>query len=348
MNQPPASQEPDCRSVYDYLVYGLSLPERTLRSTSAMIGGAIRETTELVVPQAFKTSRSYTVFIGQMLDFLAKDVGGVQRPSDEQGDDKTKQIESFVARKAVGNFLELAGLAAVHVSPLVVLAVFSDIAYGSKAYLNELSAELKREGIIDQSATITNSAELLDAVGKVSETTSEAFNLPPLSVEGLKETIEQTRTAVKGIDPAKLIPQDEIDRLWLDMRQMATRENLNLFQFSSAVTLYTLNRMATIGKTALSTVRVAGNMMDQHIFDHYRNSLEAFAKEGFYKTVARVSEPHFAAVWNNFSFERHTITEDVVSGKMAGRVWDGLRGWFTSKTDGPNQDNAIEIIEPFE
>ncbi len=351
MNNESEPREPDCRSVYDYLLYGLSIPERTLRSSSAMIGGAIRETTELVVPQAFKTSRSYTVFIGQMLDFLARDVGGVQRPSDQQADDKTKQMESFVARKAVGNFLELAGLAAVHVSPLVVLAVFSDVAYGSKTYLNELNEELKREGIVDESTTITNSAELLDAVGKVSETTSEAFNMPPLSVEGIKETIEQTKAAVQKIDPSKMIPQHEIDRLWLDMHQMAKKENLNLFQMSSAMTLYTLNRMATVGKTALSTVRVAGNMIDQHIMDYYRKSLDEFAEQGFYKTVSRVSEPHLSAVWNNFSFERHTITEDVVSGKMAGRVWDGLRGWFIDKqaeAKKSNDDNAIEILEPFD
>ena len=349
MNHEQKPRDPDCRSVYDFLIYGLSLPERTLRSTSAMVGGAIREATELVVPQAFRTSRSYTVFLGQMLDFLARDVGGVEREQDRQSDDKTKEMEAFVARKAVGNFLELAGLAAVHVSPLVVLAVFSDVAYGSSTYLNELSAELKREGIIEESATINNSAELLDAVGKAAETTSEAFNLPPLSVEGLKETIDQTRTAVQRIDPTKAIPQDEIDRLWIDMRSMARKENLNLLQMSSAMTLYSLNRMATVGKTALSTVRVAGNMVDQHILDYYRQSLDEFASEGFYKTVAKASEPHFAAVWNNFSFERHTITEDVVSGKMAGRVWDGLRGWFKSdKSTDSSDDNAIEIIEPIE
>ena len=47
---------PEPSSVTEYLLYGLSLPERTLRSTSAVVGGALRESTGLLVPQAFRSS----------------------------------------------------------------------------------------------------------------------------------------------------------------------------------------------------------------------------------------------------------------------------------------------------
>ena len=59
----PSAADPGIRSIYEYLTYGLSLPERALRSTSAMVGGALRESASLLVPQAFRDSKSYTCLL---------------------------------------------------------------------------------------------------------------------------------------------------------------------------------------------------------------------------------------------------------------------------------------------
>lgn len=50
MSAPVPGADPGIRSVYEYLTFGLSVPERTRRSTSAMIGGVLRESKELLVP----------------------------------------------------------------------------------------------------------------------------------------------------------------------------------------------------------------------------------------------------------------------------------------------------------
>ena len=82
---PPDSQQPTGKttpseiSVKDHLIYGLSLPERTLRSTSAVVAGTLRESAEMLVPQAFRSSTSYRTLIEQTLTFMAQDVGGVTR-----------------------------------------------------------------------------------------------------------------------------------------------------------------------------------------------------------------------------------------------------------------------------
>jgi hypothetical protein len=116
-------------SIYRQLLFGLSLPERAVRSTSAMVGGVLRESTSILVPQAFKSSKTYSIFVTQMIDILAHQIGGVK--ADENAPPSVSDEEGYVARKAVGNFVELAGVATVHLSPLTLLAIISDVAYGS-------------------------------------------------------------------------------------------------------------------------------------------------------------------------------------------------------------------------
>ena len=331
--------EPSSDQIYKYLMFGLSLPERAVRSTAAMVGGAIDQSANLLVPQAFRDSKTYNTFVKQMLDVVANDVGGVGAGDSKtdgaevvSGEDIEEDVEGYVAKKAVSTFIDLAGMATIHVSPLTVLAIVSDVAYGSKTYLDELTQELIKEGVIDDQSVINNATDLLDAIGSASSQTADALDTPPLSVDGLRETILQTQSAVANIDPALLIPQSEIESLWDDMQGMATREGVNVFEISSAMTMYTLEQVNTVSKGALTTIRVTGDLLDRHFFDHYRKGLEEINQQGIYAMVAQTSQPYLDAVWYNFAHDRPTITEDIVSGKMAGRVWDSVsnsfKGWL--------------------
>ena len=328
----PPADDPGYSSVRQYLLYTLSLPERTLRTGAGLVGGALRESTSLLVPQAFQNSTTYRVMVRQMLDFVSEDVGGVRRKEEAQAQ---PQVENFVARKTVGNFLELAGLATLHVSPLVVLAIVSDVAYGSQAYLKELSAELKQHGVIDQNSTIDHVDDLLEAVAKASQTTAHAFNTPPISVDGLKETIDQTRQAVLGINPTLVLPQAEVQRLWQEFHEVANREGVGILDISSAVTLRAMESIGTLGRGALSTVKVAGTLFDRHVIDHYALALAEVREQGLYATLAKTSEPYIEAVWQNFASDKVTITEDLVTGKLIGRAWSTVRRWFGG-ADVPN------------
>src|SRR3954471_7541157 len=86
--------DPGYAHVKKYLLYTLSLPERALRSGGAVIAGTIRESTNLLVPQAFQDSKTYTVMVRQMLDFLAEDVGGVARSGKAN---EAPPVQDFVA-----------------------------------------------------------------------------------------------------------------------------------------------------------------------------------------------------------------------------------------------------------
>jgi len=321
----PAAKDPGYARVRDFLLFGFSLPERTLRSATGVAGGTLRQSASLLVPQAFQDSKSYRVLIRQTLDFLVEDVGGVERKEDPAAPPK---VENFVARKAVGNFIELAGLATLHLSPIIVLAVVSDVVYGSKAYLKELAQDLKRQGVIAEDSTIDRVDDLLAAVAATAGTTASAFDTPPLSVDGLKETIDQTRQSVQSVDVTKVLPQAEVQRLWEEIQQTAASQGVDPLAVSSAMTLFALDKIAKVGQGALSTVRVAGTLVDRTVLEHYRTALGDIRRKGLYASLAQSSRPYVDAVWQNFSSSRTTLTEEIVTGRLIGKTWQTVRRWL--------------------
>ena len=319
-------EDPGYAGVRRFLLYGLSLPERALRTASGVVAGAARESASLLVPQAFRSSKTYTVLVQQTLDFMAEDIGGVEHAADPNAPPK---IENFVARKAVGNFVELAGMATFHLSPMLLLAVVSDVAYGSQAYLKEVAADLKQQGVIDRNSTIDHVDDLLKAVAHTASTTATAFDTPPLSVDGLKQTIDQTREAAKSIDVRQLVPEAELQRFWKEIHDTAAAaQGVDPLAVSSAMTLYALDKIATLGHGALSTVKAAGTLFDQHVLRHYAAALGDIRTRGIYASLAASSGPYIDAVWQNFSTRKTTITEDIFSGRLIGSAWQAVGRWL--------------------
>jgi hypothetical protein len=323
--QPPTPTDPGYASVRNFLLYTLSIPERTFRSGAGLVGGVVKESAALLVPQAFQDSTTYRVMVRQMLDFMCHNVAGVKCDPAATAE---PQVENFVARKAVGNFVEMAGMATLHVSPLTLLAIVSDVAYGSQAYLKELAEELKKQGVIDEQSTIHHVDDLLAAVAAASQTTASAFDTPPISVDGLKQTIDETRAALAAIDPTKVIPQAEMQSLWDEMHQLATREGVGLLEVSGTATLRMLDKAGTLSRGALSSVKVAGILLDRHVLDHYWTAMGEIREKGLYATLAETSSPYIEAVWHNFSSDRATFTEDVLSGRSLGQAWSAVSRWL--------------------
>jgi tryptophan synthase alpha subunit len=320
VSEPPGSSDAPAVTPAARVGYMLSIPERALRSGTGVVGGILRESAALVVPRSFQNSRTYGVMVQQMLDFLVHDVGGVEQ---QQGtESSTSGVDNFVARKTVGNFVDMASLATLHISPLLLLAAVSDLAYGSQVYLRELADELKAQGVIAPDSTIDHVNDLLTAVSDASAATSNAFNTPPLSAVALRETIEQTRAAIQSAKGANVIPQAEVRRMWEEIREIAQRENVGILAVSTAATLQAMNKFATLGRGALSTVKVAGSLLDKHVLDHYSQALSEIRSRGLYRSLAEGSRPYTAAVWENFQPRRSTITE----GLLSGRLWRAARG----------------------
>ena len=64
-------------SAVSNLLYGLSLPERLMRSVVGVTAGTAKEIAEFVVPQAFKDSKTYEIAVRNSIGFLVSGVGKV-------------------------------------------------------------------------------------------------------------------------------------------------------------------------------------------------------------------------------------------------------------------------------
>jgi hypothetical protein len=321
---PGQSTDTSDESLIDLLTYGLSIPERTARSVSAIAGGLVNETSARLIPAAFRSSRTYTVFVQQALDMMIHDVGGVKNAKQDDASEEEVQL----AQKAVGGLLDLAGAATLHVSPLTVLAVFNDLAYGSGYYLNQLSEELKREGIIGSESSIDHVSDLIEALRAASSKAADTVDKPPISIDGLTDTITQLRDEIGKVDPSKLIPQTEVQRIWGEMEQAATKADVGLWDVSTTMTMFALNRISLTSRGALTTINVAGNLLDEHIFSHYSEALDEIGEKGLYSTLSDVSAPYTEAAWKNYDDDRDTWTEELVTGRMFSKAWQGVRGWW--------------------
>ncbi len=302
--------------------YSASLPERTLRSAGALAGGLVRESANWLVPSAFRNSKSYSIFVQQMLDFVVSDIGGVRRT--RLAGKEPNHEEVFLARKTVGNLLDMTALATFHMSPLTVLAVFSDVAYGSKVYLGQLSRRLKDQGIIDQETTIDGATDLIAALEKASGGAAGVFDQPPISIEGMRKTIAETQEAVSGIDPTKLLPFAEIDQLWRQMELAAKEQDASIWDVSATMSVVALNNIQAVGRGTVVSLQIAGNMFQEHIVDHYWDGLRAIEREGLVPTLSKSSEPYLEAVWTNFAMDRKTWTEQLLSGELLKWGWSQL------------------------
>src|SRR5437762_13154571 len=100
----------------------LSLPERALRSATALAGGLLREVGDVAIPKTIRRSQLYRNLVEATLRFLIEQVGQVKDvyPGEE------KLSESFLVRRAAGNGIELIGILAFRASPVWVLAALAD------------------------------------------------------------------------------------------------------------------------------------------------------------------------------------------------------------------------------
>lgn len=317
-------------SLSRYLLYTATLPERVIRSSVGLAAGAATEAAGFLVPQAFQSSKTYEIVVRNSLGMLTRDIGGVKKTG-EDGEEVVNEQEDLMARKAVGNFVDLAGLATLHTSPVWMMAIVSDLAYGASTCVQELAAELQKQGVIDDDATIHNVDDVLTAVKNASGNAASMFDTPPLSVDQLKESLDETRKALAAADIRSILPEAELKKYWAEMKAVATDEHVSLLGVSGAVTMGTLSRVKTVGQGTITGVQVVGGLVSRTFIEHYSESLSTIREDGLFVTLKETSAPYFDAVWNNFSGEKETWTEELLSGRAVKKGFDKLGGWLGRK-----------------
>src|SRR5262245_19344359 len=125
--------------------YACSLPERVLRSLSALAGGVAHELGEVVLPARGRRSKIYDSLVESTVGFLVETVGQVEGAYPKAGD----VPENFLMRRAAGNVIEIAGIAYFRASPVWALAALADVAGVGRELIGEISQALQKDGLLE-------------------------------------------------------------------------------------------------------------------------------------------------------------------------------------------------------
>jgi hypothetical protein len=291
-----------------------------------------------------KGMKLYELTVRKMLRSMVEDVGGLEvekGAGSEAVEAAAAPRDARAARMAVAQAVDIAGMTALHVSPLWVLAVVSDVTLGARTYLQALAEELKAQGVIDRGETIHNVDDLLGSLQRFSGSLADRLDAPPVSIEELRRTAAEIRAEAGRIDLSKAIPSAEVERAWKEIRETAAREGLSVFQVSSALGMMALAGLSSAGKGAYGSVKAGARLIDRNVLQHYFASLERIRAKGFYQALAETYEPYLRALQRLFDPSTETLTGQVLTGKafrgLGGRVRSIVRSVASCLGGGPRE-----------
>jgi hypothetical protein len=267
----------------------ISLPERLVRSAAAVLGGAVHEAAALALPRLVRRSRFYEATAKNLLRVAIELVGAVETGTAAE----ETPARELAIRKGAGNVVELGSIAAFGFSPLWLLAAASDIARGSRTYLNVLVSELKAGGVVADDVEVTSVDELLGVLERGTGRAARLVDIPPLELAELRRSIGELRR-----DADSLPSPSELEALFQGLRRTAQQEQRSLLEVSVGV-----------GLAFLTSAREVGG---EHVVAPYREDWRPVRDEGFAAYARRVAKPYAAAAGAHFDPERRTHTERLL------------------------------------
>jgi hypothetical protein len=269
--------------------YLVTLPERLVRTLAAMLGGAVHETAQVVLPRFVRQSRVYEATAKNVLRITIELVGGVG------GETKTDEPSAgqLAVRKGAGNVVELGSIAAFGFSPLWLLAAASDLARGSRVYLAALVGELKDNGVLAGDAEIASVDQLLGVLERGAGKSAALIDVPPMEIRELRASIAELAAERK-----ELPGPDQLQSLYDGLVRQARAENRSLLAVSSGIGLAFLNSAQHVGR--------------EHVWVPYREDWRPLREEGFAAYARRVSQPYREAVETHFDTAKPTHTERLL------------------------------------
>jgi hypothetical protein len=254
-----------------------------------MLGGAVHETAQVVLPRFVRQSRLYEATAKNVLRITIELVGGVEA-SEKTDEPSAGQI---AVRKGAGNVVELGSIAAFGFSPLWLLAAASDLARGSRVYLAALVGELKDNGVLERDAEIATVDQLLGVLERGAGKSAALIDVPPMEIKELRASISELAAERK-----ELPGPDELQALYEGLLRQARAENRSLLAVSSGIGLAFLNSAQHVGR--------------EHVWVPYREDWQPLRKEGFAAYARRVARPYREAVDGHFDTAKPTLTERLL------------------------------------
>ena len=298
------------KAIWNVSLYTLSIPERYLRGLTALTGGMLKETTDIVVPDFVQDTTSYNIFVGNLLRFAVENVGGVEGLYDEE------QLEGeYATRKVIGNAIEGVGIATVHASPLWIFAFFADTVKGGQAYLDRLNDELVEKGYLESEKTSKSLKELLEGLERTTTSFAQNIDTPPLSKEEIVGNINEIRDSFSELwsstgKAAGDITEDVSD-IMQEFIDTANEEGQSLLELGGVMTLQATSRAKKAAGMAVTAPQVAGKMLSENILGYYRDTLSDIHEHGYARVASDVIDPYGNAILKQFSTDKETWTEKL-------------------------------------
>jgi len=316
------------KALWNSTLYTLSLPERYLRGLTALLGGMLRETTELLVPNFVKDTTTYNIFVGNLLRFAIENVGEVEGVYSDEG-----LGEDYASRKLLGNAIEGIGIATVHVSPLWIFAFFADSVKGGQIYLKRLRAELIEKGYIDSSEESDSIQDLLEGIERTTTSFAQNIDTPPISKNEVMDNLKEIQDSIEGLfsKTGKVAGEvkAEVSNLMQDFLETASEEGQTLMELSGVMTLQATNKAKKAAGVAITVPQVAGQILYENILVYYSDTLSEIHQRGYAVVASETIEPYGSAIIKQFNFEKETWTEKLFRG--SGQGLKRIFGMQTSK-----------------
>jgi hypothetical protein len=265
----------------------LSVPERIVRSLAALVGGLVHESAQLLLPRLVRRSRLYEASAKNLLRVTIELVGGVEGASTAE---PGGGVGRLAVRKGAGNIVELGSIAAFGFSPLWLLAAASDLARGSRVYLDALVTELKAAGVLAPEAEFGSVDELLGALEGGSGTAARLVDIPPLELAELRSSVAELRANINDLPSP-----DELAAAYEGLRRAADAEGRSLLEVSAGI--------------GLAFLLSARSLSREHLVVPYREDWRPLRDEGFAAYALRVARPYRRAAEGHFHPGRETWTE---------------------------------------
>jgi hypothetical protein len=291
----------------------LSLPERVVRSMSALSGGLAREIGNVILPQRIRRTALYRVMVEVTLRFLIEEVGRVEGVYPQEG----KLAQDFLLRSGASRGIEVLGLLTIHVSPVWVLAALADATGAGHSLISQISDALKQDGLLDRNARFENVDQLLDGLERTSSQLAQTLNQPPLDVASLREEWKKLKESLPRIPRANLPQAAALEQIWKRLVHDAAEQDRSVFALCSLMAMSTVAQIPAnihwLSRAAKSGAKRTGAVLGDALLGHYVRSLDEIKRTGFTEYWKREFRPYLRAAALQFAPSNRTLTERLLS-----------------------------------
>ena len=296
----------------DLTSYLLSLPERVVRSASALAGGLVREIGEVTLPEGIRQSRLYTHLVEMTLRFMIEQVGEVEGVYP----DEDRLNEQFLVQKTAGSGLEMIGILAFRASPVWILAALADVTGAGRSLLGDITKSLKDEGLLDRDREFSTVDQMLDGLEQSAGKAAATINAPPLDFAGLREEWSSLQTELRKLPPKSLPSIESVTGTWDAITREARRQNRSTFEMSSVMALSAIGTLPEkvywLSRSAKLAGKRTGQMFAGPLLEHYSTTLAEIRDLGFLKYWTRQFRPYLQGAASQFSPGRGSLTQRLL------------------------------------